>query len=48
MVARPASRSRHMAQKPIDPRVAEWLATLVGYGCTQEEAARAVGAHAPH
>ena len=29
--------------KPIDPKVAEHAVTLVGYGRSQEEAARAVG-----
>lgn len=37
-----------MAQKPIDPKVAERAVTLAGFGCTQEEAERAVGVHARH
>ncbi len=36
-----------MAAPPIDPEVAERAVTLVRYGRTQEEAARAVGAHGP-
>lgn len=31
-----------MVQKPTDPTVAERFATLVGYSCTEPEAARAV------
>jgi hypothetical protein len=35
-----------MANKPVDPKVAERFRELVHFGCTQHEAARAAGVHA--